>query len=143
MRQRGVATERWSRWQEKNRGIVQRRAGFKCEACGTNLRPLELAHLCGRNNKGISEPWASSAELTAALCASGYGIVGCHAKIDRDLDRDLLDRLRRQALERLEEEFGGIPRFLPIDPLDAIRMTVSALDESWVYDSERNEVVKV
>lgn len=143
IKQRGPATIRWEHWKALNRQIVQRRAGFKCEGCGGNLKPLELAHLVGRNNKGIGEPWASSAALTAALCSGKWGELGCHEKIDRALDLNLQANLRWQAVVRLSEQFtGGGDLFLKfageiIDPLDAIRETVRTLEEEgWVWDEK-------
>jgi hypothetical protein len=107
------------------------------------MRPLELAHLVGRNNKGIGEPWASCAELTAALCSSGYGVVGCHQAIDRDLDPDLQKQLRQKALVMLMLRFGQ--RFEGIswsDPLDGIREVVRVLEaEGWSWDG--SEIVRL
>lgn len=106
------------------------------------MRPLELAHLAGRNNKGISEPWASLPELTAALCSSAYGKVGCHQAIDRDLDPDLLKQLRQKALVMLMLRFGQ--RFEGIswsDPLDGIREVIRVLEaDGWAWDGQ--EIVK-
>src|SRR5665213_2594818 len=98
IRQAGARAARWARWHRQSRLAVMARTQFACEGCGTTMRPLEWAHLVGRNNKGIGEPWCSLPELTTGLCSSGYGVVGCHAKIDRALDLDLLERLRNKAL---------------------------------------------
>jgi len=140
---RGTATLRWARWKEKQRQIVQRRAGYKCEACGSNMRPLELAHLVGRNNKGVGEPWASSAELTAALCSSGYGFTGCHDRIDRAISPDLQANLRWKALNALMDRYHSDLVPSSDDPLDVIRAAVQQLEEEgWGFDVERQEIVK-
>ena len=145
MKQRGAVTERWQRWKDSQRQIVQRRAGWACEACRSNMRPLELAHLVGRNNKGVGEPWASSAELTAALCTSAYCVVGCHQKIDRALDNNLLRLLRWEALERLKVSFGfATVADDSLDPLDAIRETIRVLEaDGWTYDFETHRIIKL
>lgn len=111
------------------------RAQFRCEGCGGQMRPLEWCHLAGRNNKGIGEPWCSLPELTVGLCSSGYGEVGCHAKIDRALDPDLLSHLRHKALLALVLRFGGSHEHLGYsNPLDGIRQVVAELEKSWVWD---------
>ena len=103
------------------------------------MRPLDWAHLVGRNNKGIGEPWCSLPELTAGLCTSGYGVVGCHDKIDRALDLALLERLRSKALGRL---WGRFPDDIRDDynqgtPLDNIRSTIAHLiDRGWEWDGQ-------
>lgn len=99
LKRRGAHHEKWHRWQEHNRTLVLVRSGWKCEVCGSNMRPLEWAHLATRGNV-ISEPWCSLAALTAALCSSRFTL-GCHEKIDRNLEPELLRDLRQTALIRL------------------------------------------
>ena len=146
LKQRGAATIRWERWKESQRQIVQRRAHSHCEGCGDNMKPLELAHLVGRNNKGIGEPWASSAELTAALCSGKWDELGCHEKIDRALDPARLKVLRVDALLRLCQSYDlGVSEVIGSNqnPLDAIREAVRRLEaDGWGYDADRNQVVK-
>lgn len=143
LKQRGAVTERWQRWKDSQRLIVQKRAGWACEGCRSNMRPLEIAHLAGRNNKGVGEPWASSAELTAALCSSAYGVTGCHQKIDRALDPSLLNRLREDALERLVFHYPA-PYPSGGEPLDAIREVIRYLEDAgWTYDFESHRIIKL
>lgn len=114
---------------------VRLRTRGVCEGCGSNMRPLDWAHLAGRNNKGVGEPWCSTPELTAGLCTSGYGHVGCHQKIDRALDQELLNRLRRNAAERLAQRYGLSPE-IPDSytaPLDSIRAVVRHLDQFYEW----------
>lgn len=136
---------RWEAWRRKNREIVMRRCnyGAVCEGCGGRMRPLELAHLAGRNNKGVGEPWASTAALTAGLCSSGYGVVGCHNKIDQALDANLLRFLRWKAVERLRDDYGFATLAEDsIDPLDAIRESIRRLEaDGWEWSG--TELVKV
>lgn len=107
---------------------------------------MELAHLVGRNNKGIGEPWASSVELTAALCSHGFGVLGCHESIDRALNPKLLKDLRTDALIRLCSTYGlGLAEIVAerSDPLDAIREACRRLDDAgWAYDVDRNQIVR-
>lgn len=107
------------------------------------MRPLELAHLAGRNNKGVGEPWASTAALTAGLCSSGYGVVGCHSKIDQALDANLLRFLRWKAVERLRDDYGFATLAEDsVDPLDAIRESIRRLEaDGWEWSG--TELVKV
>ncbi len=92
--QRGSVKARWAAHHAASRRAVMTRSRGKCEGCGEGERPLEWAHLAGRRHI-VSEPWASSPELTAALCGE------CHHKIDRGLDAPLGARLRWEAAERL------------------------------------------
>ena len=137
LKQRGAHAEQWGRWQDKCRKAVQLRALGRCEGCGANMHPLDWCHLAGRNNKGIGEPWASHPALTAGLCTSGYGHVGCHDLIDRGLDDDLLQVLRWRALGRLWESF---PDDMRDDEnagtaLDNIRQTIAHLiDLGWGWN---------
>lgn len=138
---RGPHAIRWARWQEKCRREVQRRANFKCEACGSNLRPLEWCHLAGRGNV-ISEPWCSTPELTVGLCSTAYGELGCHQKIDRHLDDALLCELRQTGLVRLMSRFPELHFLNYGDPLSGIRHAVVLLEAAgWVFDAERVEIV--
>jgi hypothetical protein len=117
------------------------RAGFRCEACGDNMKPLEWAHLAGRGNI-ISEPWCSTPELTAGLCSGKWGELGCHERVDRALSPDLLNHLRSTALHRLALRYEG---FAELDgtPLDSIRRLVNWLElDGWEWDAERQEIVK-
>jgi hypothetical protein len=145
IKQRGAHAEKWGRWQDRNRRLVAGRANWQCEGCGSRMRPLEWAHLATRGNV-ISEPWCSTPELTAALCSSGYGEIGCHQKIDRNIAKQLLKDLRTDALIRLCETYGlGISEIVGEreDPLDAIREAVRRLDAAgWEYAADRNQVVK-
>jgi hypothetical protein len=145
IKQRGPAAERWARWQDFNRSAVQRRAAFACEGCGSRNRPLEWAHLAGRNSKGVGEPWASSAELTVGLCTSAYGVTGCHQKIDRALAPQLLKDLRTAALVRLCSAYSlGLAAIVGehTEPLDAIREAVRGLEADWEYDQDSNQIVQ-
>jgi hypothetical protein len=140
IRKRGVHAKRWSRWQEHNRTLVMVRSGWKCEACGTNMRPLEWAHLASRGNV-ISEPWCSLSELTAALCSSKFA-VGCHEQIDRGLNTDLLDSLRSQAVVRLMGTYPELGYLRVDEPLDAIRAAIRQLEANgWTWDGE--EIVRL
>ena len=118
------------------------RCRFHCEGCGDNMKPLEWSHLVGRNNKGIGEPWCSLPELTAGLCTSAFGEIGCHQKIDRAIDTELLAHLRQKALIALILRFGGSHQHLGYsNPLDGIRQVVSELEQAWVWDGQ--EIVQV
>ncbi len=141
MHPRGAKTERWARWHEKCRDTVALRAGFKCEACGSNLRPLEWAHLAGRGNI-ISEPWASLPELTTALCSGKY-ILGCHEKIDRALAPELLTQLRQLAIVRLMREYQELRALNWDDPLDGIREAIRQLDAAgYRFDEQKCAIVQ-
>lgn len=144
IRKRGAHVEKWGRWQDHNRNAVARRAQFACEACGQRMRPLEWAHLAGRGNI-ISEPWASTPELTAALCSHGFGVLGCHEMIDRNLNPNLLKDLRTDAVIRLCQTYElGLAAIVGDyeEPLDAIREAVRRLETEWEYDPDRNAIVK-
>lgn len=124
VRQQGAALVR-RRW-ERNRN--------RCEGCGTVVDLVEVAHLAGKGRSAkVSEAWASSEHLMAALCcARSYGLtrLGCHEFVDRGLDWDLRETLQWQAVARLESSRPDliVPRQQGDWPLDVVRRMV-ALDE--------------
>jgi hypothetical protein len=141
MRKQGIHVERWHRWHEKSRTAVALRAGFKCESCMSNLRPLDWAHLAGRGNI-ISEPWCSLPELTAALCSGKYA-PGCHERVDRNLAPELLRDLRQMALIRLMQSYPCLSYLNFGEPLDGIREAIRHLDDlGYRFDEERCLIVQ-
>src|SRR5579859_1234593 len=76
LRQKGAVATRREPWLNRTRGILMRRSGGKCEGeCGRRNIPLDPAHVFGRGNKGIGEPWASCPELMAALCREEHNAI--------------------------------------------------------------------
>ena len=141
IRRIGVSTARWMRWRQKCREAVALRAAFKCEACGSNLRPLEWCHIAGRGNV-VAEPFASSPELTMGLCSAGWEDIGCHNKIDRAIDLELREMLRWKAVSALMKRYR-LGWVAGDNAIDAIREAVRHLEaEGWVYSPERNEIVR-
>jgi hypothetical protein len=134
IRRQGAHVAKWSRWHDRSKLAVMRREGFSCAGCRSNMHPLEWAHLAGRGNI-ISEPFASLPELTAGLCVSSYGRVGCHDSIDRGLNPDLLNQLRQRAIVLLMVRFKELPMLRYDDPLDGIRDAVRQLENAgWMWD---------
>jgi hypothetical protein len=95
---------------------------------------LEVAHLAGRGNT-VSEPWASSAALTTALCCArtwGFSI-GCHGAIDTGKDDALRDLLRQKAINRMAKCLDVEPGdYMFPNPLDGIRTLVRLADERGI-----------
>ncbi|MGH3263147.1 MAG: hypothetical protein ACRDNS_14250 [Trebonia sp.] len=115
------------------------RAGRRCEGCGVRDASLQDAHLAGRPGSGAClGPWANAPELRAALCCADprTGLLGCHEKIDRNLDPELRDRLRWAAARRLLARLHGrAVAFRRVnddgteaEPLDVIRGLVRELE---------------
>lgn len=146
LKQRGAHTIRWAKWHERSRIEVMKRCQFHCEGCDNNMRPLEWAHLVGRGNT-ISEPWCSTSALTVGLCSSKYEM-GCHERLDRNLDKELQDRLRWQGLERLCEDYGiaylvgAEIAAIHVEPLDAIRAAIRILEMAG-SEWDGKQIVKV
>lgn len=136
LRKRGVTTERWARWRDKNRAIVAARARGRCEGCGATDGPRELHHCFGRSHI-ISEPWASLAAMCASLC------LPCHRDITNGGDPYLTLQMRSEALWRLRDQFGGLlPMYPDLDAVEVARLYVSALSEEWEFDPDRCAVVR-
>lgn len=118
-------------------GILARQ-GYRCAGCGARDVALQDAHLCGRPGSGAClGPFANAAELRAGLCCADprAGLLGCHEKIDRGLDPDLLGRLRWEAVGRLQQRLAAATARVvrvdvggSLDPLDAIRELVRQLE---------------
>lgn len=119
----GKASKRREPWLDRTRKILVQRSGGKCEGdCGRRGIPLDPAHLAGRGNKGIGEPWASCPELMVALCREE------HNAIDRSLDPMLLSKLQWRAFDRLGTRLDLRWTPTPDDPhtpLGALRVLVS------------------
>jgi hypothetical protein len=115
--QHGPVKERWRLHHERSRREVFSRCQGRCENAECPQDATDWSHLFGRGRTIISEPWASSASLTAGLCR------GCHQSIDRELNPDLRDRLRLLGLVRLCAE-EAVPLSLlngEDDPVDLCR----------------------
>jgi hypothetical protein len=123
MRQRGAVSARREPWLERTRRALRVRSGGRCEGeCGRRDIPLDPAHVFGRGNKGIGEPWASCPELMAALCRDE------HNDIDNGTQPDqvaLREHIRWVAFWRLcaRLHFDGTT-FDRGDALGAIRALV-------------------
>jgi hypothetical protein len=118
--------------------ILQRQR-FACAGCGARSVPLQDAHLAGRPGSGAClGAWANAPELRVALCCAdpARGTLGCHEKIDRDLDPELRDRLRWEAVQRLDDciqpDLGDSAGDPAADPLDAIRALVRLAEERHI-----------
>ena len=111
-----------------------RRSGGRCEGCGRRDVPLDPAHVFGRGNKGIGEPWCSCPELMAALCRE------CHNDIDQGTQPDqveLREHIRWTAFWRLIARLnlaGVATRFDNLDrtALEAIRALVRYCDAEHI-----------
>jgi hypothetical protein len=132
MRQRGAVSARREPWLEKTRKALRVRSGGRCEACGRRDAPLDPAHVFGRGNKGVGEPWASCPELMAALCRE------CHNDIDEGTAMDQVikgHRVRYAACGRLialldmEGVFSLNDFVTEEDELFAVRTLVRYCDE--------------
>lgn len=128
LRQRGAAAARREPWLEKTRKALRVRSRGMCEGnCGRRDIALDPAHVCGRNNKGIGEPWASCPELMAALCREE------HNDIDQGTQPDqvaLRDAIRWKAFYRLCGTLHLISTsFDNGDPLFSIRAIIRYCDE--------------
>jgi hypothetical protein len=111
------------------------RASGRCEGCGSRDYRLDGAHLVGRGNKGIGQPWCDLPELMAVLCHSDPrdGHVGCHERIDRALAPELLRHLRWDALVRLTIAYAPAERVDRFEePLDGLRSLVGELERLGV-----------
>jgi hypothetical protein len=145
-RKTSVTRDRWGKWQAQERQAVLIRSGRRCEGCGQGDRVLQWAHIAGRRHI-VGEPWASSRELTAALCCASAvsGELGCHEKYDRHLDEVLIWNLGLIAVDRLWWRFCGADPFAKTyanpDPLDSIRSLVTLLERTHSYDPQSNRVV--
>ena len=82
----------------------------------------------------IAEPWASSLELTTALC------IDCHREVENHPERN--DSLRVVALQRLSERYSLTLREDDLlDPLATIRRFTDLLDDAgYHYDSDSNRI---
>lgn len=112
----GAASRRWEAWRASQRRAVAYRARGRCECCWRQ-GALDWAHLLGRGRRAnpASEPWASSAALTAGLCRE------CHNAYDRyTLAEERRSALLWLAVERLSAELGrmSMPQFTA--PEDAL-----------------------
>ena len=130
----GPRVRRWGRWRRQEHAVVIERANGACEGCGAHTDVLEVAHLAGRQHI-ISEPWASSAALTTALCCArtwGFSI-GCHGAIDQGKDDALRDLLRQRSITRMAKCLDVEPgAYMFPNPLDGIRTLVRLADERGV-----------
>jgi hypothetical protein len=120
LNQRGPVKERQRQHHELSRKLVFLRCKGWCEAPGCHAQATDWAHLAGRRHI-VSEPYASSPELTAGLCRDH------HNAIDRGLDPVLLDTLRWFAVQRLALRYRLAIATPPADPLDVIRQMVATV----------------
>src|ERR1017187_1567572 len=130
----GPRVRRWGRWRRQEHAVVIERANGACEGCGAHTGVLDVAHLAVRRNI-VSEPWASSAALCAALCSArtwGFSL-GCHEAIDQGEDDLLRHDLRRRVIipvaKYLDVESGA---YMFPNPLDGIRGLVRLADERGI-----------
>ena len=131
MRAKGAVSARREPWLEKTRKALRVRSGGRCEACGRRDVPLDPAHVFGRGNKGVGEPWASCPELMAALCRT------CHNDIDQGTQADQLfkrETLREEACGRLFERLGRPTLIfdMAMDGLEAMRDMVREMDRRHI-----------
>ena len=130
----GPRTRRWASWRRQQHTVVLTRANGACEGCGAHTGVLDVAHLAGRRNI-VSEPWASSAALCAALCSArtwGFSL-GCHEAIDQGKDDLLRHDLRRRAINRMAVVLNVDPgAYMWPDPLDGIRALVRLAEERGI-----------
>jgi len=117
IRAQGAVKGRWLAHQSHSRAIVALRAKGVCEGPGCGSPGTEWAHLFGRRHI-IEEPWASSPELTAALCRTH------HRRLDANQDSALQTHLRAAALTRLSARLG-VPIPTGVDQAQAAREMVA------------------
>jgi len=96
---------RWKAHQDKEREKVRQRFvqnGWRCEGCNQRLYQAPEVHHCFSRTFILGEPWASSAELCAALCHNNQltDKVGCHERVTNHVDPKLEYRLRETAARR-------------------------------------------
>lgn len=123
--QRGPVAARWEAHRRRSRLDVMARCRNACEACGAKSVPLELHHCMGRRHL-VSEPLASSPELTTALCPD------CHRAITRGTDLELSERVLWAAADRLagvrHAPALAILRLDGCGALDALRTIVGQVE---------------
>lgn len=131
--------KRLAPYRKEQRRLVMLRAGVdadkadralpwgKCEGCW-RYRQLEWAHLAGRGNQ-VSEPWASSAALTSALCHR------CHADFDGHLESSWRILLMVEGETRLAEHLNidarkwkNVIERMGGEPLNVIKALISLAD---------------
>ena len=121
----GPGSRRWEAWRRSQRRAVALRARGRCECC-QQQRPLDWAHILGRGRRAnpVSEPWASSAALTAGLCRD------CHNTFDRyTLAEERRSALLWLAVERMSAELGRLSQPQFVAPEDALAELLRAADE--------------
>lgn len=141
LRPLGAVKSRSLQHQKESRLAVMIRCKGRCEGCGNFSPKLEYAHIFGRRNI-VGEPYASSPELTMALCCYNRytNEPGCHEKIDRYLDKALRDRLESIAVQRFYYAHNkGVPKNL--NPAGAVRKLAALLDKR-ALKSLKTEVPK-
>jgi hypothetical protein len=92
----GARGKRLAPERERAKREVRRRSRGICEVLGCERTDIAWAHIFGRGNI-VSEPMASSPELTMDLCSIH------HDAIDRGFDLDLREQLRWIAVAKVAE----------------------------------------
>jgi hypothetical protein len=129
LRSIGVRAMRWQDWHRINRAKVLARCTGHCEGCRKYGVALDWHHVADRSHL-IGEPWASTPELTVALCKT------CHHGVTYGTRKDLDEALKVRAFSRLAITYD--PFFVPddgSDGLESIRQLVDHLERvGWAWN---------
>ena len=122
-----IASRRLSTWSDAGRERQRQRQatkvtllrtrGARCELCGAtpDRRPLEQHHVAGLGGSKLGPEWRDHPAVLMILCAATPADgLGCHERVQRFLDADLVRRALDIALGRVRSLDGDISEPLAV-----------------------------